>query len=98
LRSSRSCVAIFQSFRPFTKEEIWAVIKEFPLNKAPGPDGFTGRFYRLAWSIINGDIIRSFDALSSMYCRSFHHLNDTLLILLPNKTDPLALGDYVKGP
>jgi hypothetical protein len=62
-------------------EEIWAVVKELPLDKASGHDGFIGRFYRSAWSIIKRDGIRAFDALSSMDCRSFHHLNDALLIL-----------------
>jgi hypothetical protein len=41
----------------FTEAEIWEVIKELPLDKAPGPDGFTGRFYRSCWSIIRGDIL-----------------------------------------
>jgi hypothetical protein len=74
--------------RPFTEEEIWAVIKELPL------DGFTGRFYRSAWSIIKRDVICAFDVLSSMDCSSFHHLNDTFLILLPKSPDPVSLGDY----
>ena len=30
----------------FSEEEVWATIKDLPLDKAPGPDGFTGRFYR----------------------------------------------------
>jgi hypothetical protein len=80
--------------RPFTEEEIWAVVKELPLDKAPRPDGFTGRFYRSAWSIIKRDVIRAFDALSSMDCRSFHHLNDALLILLPKSPDPVSLRNY----
>jgi hypothetical protein len=41
----------------FTEAEIWEVIKELPLDKAPGLDGFTGRFYRSCWSIIRGDIL-----------------------------------------
>jgi hypothetical protein len=80
--------------RPFIEEEIWAVVKELPLDKASGPNGFTGRFHRSAWSIIKRDVIRAFDVLSSMDCHSFHHLNDALLILLPKSPDPVSLGDY----
>ena len=36
----------------FTEEEVWAVIKELPADRAPGPDGFIGAFYHKAWNII----------------------------------------------
>lgn len=70
------------------------VVRELPLDKAHGPDGFAGRFYRFAWSIIKVDIIHPFDVLPSMDCQSLHLLNDAFLTMFPKKPDPLSLGDY----
>lgn len=31
---------------PFMEEEVWAVIKDMPADRAPGPDGFIGVFFQ----------------------------------------------------
>lgn len=42
---------------PFTEQEIHAVVKEMPLEKAPGPDGFIGTFYKKSWTVIKEDLV-----------------------------------------
>jgi hypothetical protein len=46
-----------QSFleAPFTHDEIDAVVKDFPNNKSPGPDGFNAEFLKKCWHIIKQD-------------------------------------------
>jgi hypothetical protein len=36
----------------FTEEEVWTAIKDMPLDKCLGPDGFSARFFVVCWDII----------------------------------------------
>jgi hypothetical protein len=69
---------------PFS-EEIWKTILQLPSDKAPGPDGFAGRFYKSCWPIIKDDIMAAVSALWSRKFRNFSSLNSAYIILLPKK-------------
>ena len=40
-----------------TEEEVWGTIKSLPSDRAPGLDGFTGRFYKTYWELIKADVM-----------------------------------------
>lgn len=69
-------------------------ISAMPSDKSPGPDGFTGLFYKLAWPIIKPDVIRAFNALWSLDSRSFYLVNDAFMVLLRKKQEAQELRDY----
>lgn len=41
----------------FTEEEVLAAIMDQPKDRAPGPDGFTGKFYKTCWAVIKADLM-----------------------------------------
>ena len=64
----------------FSKEEIWTTVRELPPDRAPGLDGFIGLFYKVASGVIKQDIINVFNAQWSLDARSFHLLNDAMMV------------------
>jgi mannosylglycoprotein endo-beta-mannosidase len=70
---------------PFNEEEVWNTIKNLPSNKAPGPDGFTGCFYKTCWSIIKEDIMAAVSAVWNRKFVNFGALNSAYITLLPKK-------------
>ena len=79
---------------PFSEEEVWATIKDLPLDKAPGPDGFTGRFYKTCWSIIKGDLLMALDAIYRGHVFNFRLLNTAFITLLPKKIEAVEVKDF----
>lgn len=79
---------------PITEEKVWDTVKNLKLDKAPVPDGFTGRFYKSCWEIVKLDVMATIGALYGGDARKLHLLNSTLLVLIPKKEEALHVGDY----
>jgi len=79
---------------PFGEEEVWNTIKHMPSDKAPGLDGYTGRFYKLCWTTIKPDVMAALAAVHRGNFRNLHLLNTALLTLLPKKEDAVQVKDF----
>lgn len=75
-------------------EEVWNAIKELPPDRAPSPDGFTGKFYKTVWPIIREDVMAAIGAFTHGDLRGLHNLNNALIVLLPKKVGAAAPGDF----
>jgi hypothetical protein len=56
-----------------------------PSDKAPGPDGFTGAFFKICWVIIKEDVMIAVTLIGNLHVASFHWLNYANIALLPKK-------------
>jgi len=79
---------------PFSEEEVWNTIKHLPSDKAPGPHGYTGRFYKMCWNIIKPDVLAALAVVQSGNFRNLQLLNTALLTLLPKKEDAVMVKDF----
>jgi len=79
---------------PFSEDEVWRTINSLPSDKAPGPDGFTGKFYKVCWPIIKVDLMA---AISEIWSRKMGHLemlNSAYITLLPKKEEATTIRDF----
>ena len=79
---------------PFSEEEVWKTICSLPSNKALGPDGFTGNFYKACCPIIKVDVMAAVSAIWSRKFGNFNFLNSAYITLIPKREDALHIKDY----
>uniref|UniRef100_A0A453BAR3 Uncharacterized protein n=1 Tax=Aegilops tauschii subsp. strangulata TaxID=200361 RepID=A0A453BAR3_AEGTS len=65
-----------------------------PSDKAPGPDGFTGLFFKKCWGIIKHDLMRVIQCFDSLHTTNLHWLNSANVVLLPKKDGAESIVDY----
>ena len=80
--------------QPISEEEVWNTIKNLPSDKAPGPDGFTGRFYKTCWPIIKEDIMAAIQTIWGKNFMNLWMLNSAYITLIPKKADAEQVKDF----
>ena len=64
------------------------------MDKAPGPDGFSGRFFQAAWPIIKSDVLRAVQHLYALQSRGMSKLNNAVVVLLPKMDGASEVKDF----
>ena len=78
----------------FTEEEVQAVIHDLAVDKAPGPDGFIGAFFKASWQVIKSDLMAAINHFCSQQLQHFKHLNSAHMVLIPKKMEANFLADF----
>lgn len=78
----------------FTEDDIWNVIHALPPDKAPGPDGFSARFYQSPWPTIKEVVMRAVRAFDVGDRRGFVKLNEVYITLLPKCDGTVDVKDH----
>eukprot|EP00253_Pinus_taeda_P008374 PITA_08374 len=76
-----------------TTEEIEWSILSMPLDKAPGPDGFTVAFYRTHWEIIKKDYIKMAKNFFTK-CKMGSSIKSSHLALIPKDPNPQSFDRF----
>jgi hypothetical protein len=79
---------------PFDEAEIKKTVLHMPSEKAPGPDGFIGLFYKKCWPIIGSDLTEALRAFHSLKTRKLELINEANIVLLPKKDGAINISDF----
>ena len=77
----------------FTREEIDAVVRNLPNDKAPGPDGFNNEFIKRCWHFIKEDLYALCVAFQEGTA-NIQSINDSYITLIPKIDGAQQVGDF----
>uniref|UniRef100_A0A0A9DTW6 Reverse transcriptase domain-containing protein n=1 Tax=Arundo donax TaxID=35708 RepID=A0A0A9DTW6_ARUDO len=49
-----------------SEQEVQRAIQELPSEKAPGPDGYIGLFYKTCWTIVKHDLLGALNQIFNL--------------------------------
>jgi hypothetical protein len=82
---------------PILKQEFDLIVKMIPTDKALGPDGFNGLFFKKCWDIIKMDFYQLcqdfFEGNNNLEC-----LNESFITLLPKINNSETVNDLGPSP
>jgi len=79
--------------REVTQQEIKEAFDQMNPDKAPGPDGFTARFYQQCWNIIKKDLTKMIKK-SQQSSKLGGSTNSSFLALIPKEKGELSFNRF----
>jgi hypothetical protein len=79
--------------REVTQQEIKEALDQMNPDKAPGPDGFTARFYQQCWNIIKKDLTKMIKK-SQQSSKLGGSTNSSFLALIPKEKGALSFNRF----
>ncbi|GKB17042.1 RNA-directed DNA polymerase, eukaryota, reverse transcriptase zinc-binding domain protein [Tanacetum coccineum] len=79
--------------REVSDDEIKIALFDIDDDKAPGPDGYTSKFYKKAWNVVKGDFCA---AIKEFFFsgKLLGEINATFISLVPKSMTPQKVSDF----
>jgi hypothetical protein len=75
-------------------EEIHTDILQTAPEKAPGPDGYIGAFFKACWDIVKHDLTAAMTEIFELRPGCWNLLNSANIVLIDKKEGAQCIGDY----
>ena len=77
-----------------TMEDIKVAIWSLHGEKAAGPDGFIGNFFKACWDLVKIDLLKALEQIFHLKGDTWNLLNTAHLVLIPKKDGAATAGDF----